>query len=131
MLLDQYELLISQMEDLMEQVSYELDKVPGAKAILSMPCVGLATLAGIYAEIGDFNGYTHPQQIIRHAGFNLKEDSSGMHKGKTLITKRGRSRLRRILYQVVLILVARDPAFKALHKYFTTRQVNPLKKKNH
>lgn len=129
MLLDQYDLLIRQMEDLMEQVNDELDKVPGANALLSIPCVGVATVAGIYAELGDLSGYTHPQQIIRHAGFNLKEDSSGMHKGKTLITKRGRSRLRRILYQVVLIMVARDPAFKALHRYFTTRQENPLKKK--
>lgn len=129
MLLEQYDLLIRQMEDLMEQVSEELEKIPEAKAILSMPCVGTVTVAGIYAEIGDLSGYNHPQQIIRHAGFNLKEDSSGMHKGETLITKRGRSRLRRILYQTTLIMVAKDPTFKALHRYFITRRENPLKKK--
>nr|WP_006520735.1 transposase [Desulfoscipio gibsoniae] len=65
--------------------------------MLTMPCVGLKTVAGLYAEIGDLTGYAHPQQIIRHAGLSLKENSSGQHKGETTITKRGRSRLRAIL----------------------------------
>lgn len=129
MLLEQYDLLTRQMEELMEQVAKALDTIPGAQAILSMPCMGVATVAGIYAEIGDLHGYRHPQQIIRHAGLNLKENSSGLHQGRTLISKRGRSRLRRNLYQATLILVARDPALKALHNYFTTRRENPLKKK--
>ncbi|WP_376775292.1 IS110 family transposase [Cohnella nanjingensis] len=46
------------------------------------------------AEVGDLTCYDHGQQIIRLAGLNMKENSSGKRKGKTGITKRGRSRLR-------------------------------------
>lgn len=37
--------------------------------------------------------------------------------------------MRSLLYKVILPLVAQNPAFKALHQYFTTRNDNPLKKK--
>jgi hypothetical protein len=47
----------------------------------------------------------------------------------TTITKRGRSRLRAILFRAMLPLVAKNSEFNALHKYYTTRTENPLKKK--
>ncbi|KON96730.1 transposase, partial [Aneurinibacillus migulanus] len=57
-----------------------------------------------------------------------KENRSGKHRGKTRITKRGRPRLRALLYKAIRPLVAKNPAFKALHTYYTTRQENPLRK---
>jgi transposase len=64
---------------------------------LSIPLVGWATVAGFLSEVGPLTAYDHPQQLIRLAGLNLKENSSGEHKGRTSITKRGRSRLRSLL----------------------------------
>ncbi|WP_442950458.1 transposase [Paenibacillus sp. FSL H7-0357] len=75
------------------------------------------------------SGYEHGQQIIRLAGLNLKENSSGKRKGKTGISKRGRARLRALLFRAVMPMVAKNAEFKALHQYFTTRRENPLKKK--
>ncbi len=43
--------------------------------------------------------------------------------------KRGRPKLRTLLFKVILTLVSKNPALKALHQYFTTRNENPLKKK--
>jgi transposase len=80
-------------------------------------------------EVGDLQGYDHGQQIIRLAGLNLRENSSGKRKGKTGISKRGRSRLRALLFRAILPMVATNPEFKALHHYYTTRPCNPLKKK--
>ncbi|WP_413789373.1 transposase [Paenibacillus tyrfis] len=97
--------------------------------MLSVPGVGVVTVAGFLAEVGDIHNYDHGQQIIRLAGLNLKENSSGKRKGKTGISKRGRSRLRALLFWVVMPMVAKNPAFKALHHYYTTRSQNPLKKK--
>lgn len=37
-------------------------------------------LAGFLAEFGDLSGYEHGQQLIRLAGLNLKENSSGKKK---------------------------------------------------
>nr|WP_245590464.1 IS110 family transposase [Aneurinibacillus terranovensis] len=51
--------------------------------MLTVPGVGIVTLACFLAEVGDLQGYEHGQQIIRLAGLNLKENSFG--KEKTLI----------------------------------------------
>ncbi|GGE29890.1 hypothetical protein GCM10011571_35080 [Marinithermofilum abyssi] len=72
--------------------------------------------------------YDHPQQLIRLAGLNLKENSSGQHKGRASITKRGRPRLRSLMFKAILPLTAHNPEFRALHRYLTTRPENPLKK---
>lgn len=128
-LIDQYDLYLKQEEQVMEQVAILLQKIPGTPEMLSIPGIGIVTVAGFLAEVGDLNNYNHGQQIIRLAGLNLTENSSGQRKGKTGISKRGRSRLRGLLFRVMLPMVAKNPEFKALHEYFTTRSQNPLKKK--
>ncbi|GAA0370990.1 IS110 family transposase [Bacillus horti] len=128
-LLEQYDLYVKQEETIMTSVMQILEKIPGTEHMLSVPGVGVLTVAGFLAEVGDLNNYDHGQQIIRLAGLNLTENSSGKRKGKTGISKRGRSRLRALLFRVMLPMVARNAEFKALHKYYTTRSQNPLKKK--
>lgn len=91
--------------------------------------MGLVTVAGIMAEIRDISRFEHPKQVIKLAGLNLKENSSGKHKVKTTISKRGRSRLRAILFQGIMPMIAKNDEFKTLHRYYTTRAENPLKKK--
>lgn len=128
-LLEQYVLFSRQLEEIMAQVEALLAQIPGTKEMLTVPGIGVVTLAGFLAEVGDLSGYDHGQQIIRLAGFNLKENSSGKKKGKSTITKRGRSRLRALLFRAVMPMVAKNAEFKALHHYFTKRSQNPLKKK--
>ena len=129
MYLEQYDMLCSQIEQLMELVAKLVEQIPGAAHMMSIPCIGLITVAGFLAEVGDLSSYDHSRQIVRHAGLSLRENSSGLHKGKTTISKRGRYRLRALLFRAALTMVARNPEFRALHLYFTTRQDNPLKKK--
>lgn len=128
-LLEQYNLFARQSDDIMQQVEQLLEEIPGTKEMLTVPGVGVVTLAGFLAEVGDLKGYDHSQQIIRLAGFNLRENSSGKKKGKSTITKRGRSRLRALLFRAVMPMVAKNTEFKALHHYYTKRSQNPLKKK--
>lgn len=128
-MLEQYELFSRQTETIMAQVEQLLEQIPGTEEMLTVPGIGIVTLAGFLAEVGDLQGYEHGQQIIRLAGFNLKENSSGKKKGKSTITKRGRSRLRALLFRAVLPMVAKNAEFKALHHYYTKRKHNPLKKK--
>lgn len=128
-LMEQYELYVHQEEEIMEQVEELLELVPASKEMLTIPGVAITTLAGFLAETGDMGNYDHGQQIIRLAGFNLRENTSGKKKGKSTISKRGRSRLRALLYRAVMPMVANNPQFKAMHQYFTQRSKNPLKKK--
>lgn len=129
MLLEEFDLYMKQEEQIMNDVLAILKNIPGTAEMLSIPGVGVTTIAGFLAEIGDIHSYDHGQQIIRLAGLNLVENSSGDRKGKTGISKRGRSRLRALLFRCILPLVAKNEEFKALHKHYTTRAKNPLKKK--
>ncbi|MDF2653281.1 MAG: family transposase [Paenibacillus sp.] len=129
MLLEEFDLYLKQEEQIMNDVLEILGKIPGTDEMLSIPGVGVVTIAGFLAEVGDINSYDHGQQIIRLAGLNLVENSSGDRKGKTGISKRGRSRLRALLFRCILPLVAKNEEFKTLHKHYTTRVQNPLKKK--
>jgi len=52
---------------------------------------------------------------LRHAGLHLAEASSGKWKGQIVLSKRGRSRLRRFLYLATMSLVMNNPDFKELH----------------
>src|SRR5690606_6236627 len=129
MYLEQYAMLCRQIEQLMEHVAALVEQIPGATHMMSIPCIGLVTVAGFLAEVGEMSGYDRSQHIVRHAGLSPRENSSGQHKGETTISKRGRCRLRALLYRAALTMVAKNPEFRALHQYFTTRRDNPLKKK--
>ncbi len=128
-LLAQYKLLQQEIEQLMSQIENILKKIPGVQEMMSIPGVGMVTVAGFLAEVGNLKNYHHHRQIQKLAGLNLRENSSGKHKGQTRITKRGRPRLRALLYKCIMPLVAKNKEFKALHHYYTTRAENPLKKK--
>jgi transposase len=100
-----------------------------ADNLLSIKGVGMVTAASFLGEVGDLTRYEDWRQIRKLAGFNLTESSSGSRKGKTGISKRGRPGLRNLLYQAALILVAKNPQFKALYQHLRTRRENPLKGK--
>ncbi|MFW6149728.1 MAG: transposase [Atribacterota bacterium] len=127
--LSQYEQLKKQLKQIEAEIEILLEEIPGAKEMLTVPGVGKMTVAGFWAECGNLEDYQHSKQIIKLAGLNLQEQSSGKHKGKITITKRGRPKLRALLYRVSLPLVRHNTEFKQLHKYYTTRPQNPLAKK--
>lgn len=128
LLLDQYKLLHDKLEELEAKLEELLKKVPNVQQLLAIKGIGRDTIAGFLAEVGDISQYRHPKQISKLAGLNLKENTSGKHKGQTKITKRGRKRLRALLFRVMMPLVAKNRAFRALHEYYTKRMDNPLKK---
>ena len=104
-------------------------KIPESEQLLAIQGIGLITVAGFLAEVGDVRRFESPKQIQKLAGLSLRENSSGKHKGQTTISKRGRSKLRSVLFNAVIPLIATNPEFQELHQHYTTRSVNPLKKK--
>jgi transposase len=97
-LLEEYELLMGQYETTMALIEELAMQVHGVKEMLKIKGVGLIIAAGFVAEVGDITRFKHTKQLQKLAGLNLKENSSGKHKGKTTISKRGRRRLRAILF---------------------------------
>ena len=118
-----------QLGQVTEKLEELCEKLPEAKHMLSVPGVGAGTVIGFLGETGELSRFRSPRQIQKLAGLSLVECSSGKHQGQTRISHRGRKRLRHLLFDASLMLVANNPQFKALHLYYTTRKENPLKKK--
>ncbi|MDQ0202312.1 IS110 family RNA-guided transposase [Neobacillus ginsengisoli] len=116
-LLEEYDLAAKQLERVEQQVKDVLNKIPFAKKLLMIKGISEISLAGILGESGDLSGFSHGNSLLRHAGLHLAEASSGKWKGQIVISKRGRSRLRRFLYLATMSLVMNNPEFKALHSH--------------
>ena len=126
--LEELEFYLKQTEVTEQKMSEQLLQTGFKLNLLSIPGIGIVTAARFLGEVGDISRFNHPSQIIKLAGFNLKGNKSGnKQSSKTVITKRGRSGLRCLLYQSALIAVAKNPTLKALYQYFKTRPKNPLK----
>ncbi|KPH68447.1 MULTISPECIES: IS110 family transposase [Bacillaceae] len=125
-LVDQYKALEERLIALEAQLEKLVLHVPGADRMMEIKGVSVLTIAGFFAEVGDLRQYKDPRQIIKLAGLNLKMNQSGLFKGKTTITKRGRKRLRSLLYQVARPLSIHNDGFSKLHAYYRHRANNPL-----
>ena len=124
MLLEDYESRNTRLQEVMVLIEELVRKIPMAEKRLEIKGVGIRTVSGFLAEVGDISRFNNPKD----AGLALVENSSGKHKGETTISRRGRKRLRYLLFEVAMSLVAKNPEFRGLHNYYTTRRQNPLKK---
>ena len=128
MLLEDYESRATRLQEIITLIESLVEQIPMAGKLLEIKGVGIKTVSGFLAEVGDISRFDNPKQLQKLAGLAIKENSSGKHKGETTITKRGRKRLRYLLFEVAMSLVSKNEEFAQLHRYYTTRPVNPLKK---
>ncbi len=123
---DRAKILIEAVE---KALSEAVLKVEHVENLLAIKGVGSITIAGFIAEVGDVRRFKSPKQIQKYAGLELVESSSGKHKGRSRISKRGRRKLRKILYQVMIPLLASNKEFRGIYDYYVTRVKNPLKRR--
>lgn len=87
--------LVKQFE---KEMARHLENIPYSSQILSIKGIGMITVAGLIGEVGDFSKFHTQAELLKLAGLNLFEVSSGKHKGQLSITKRGRSLMRKLLF---------------------------------
>ncbi|MFC0275051.1 IS110 family transposase [Metabacillus herbersteinensis] len=114
-LLEEFDLATTQLERVEQEVTNVLQQIPFAQKLLAIKGISEISLAGILGEAGDLSGFAHGNSLLRHGGLHLAEASSGKWKGQIVLSKRGRSRLRRFLYLATMSLVMNNPEFKELH----------------
>lgn len=129
MLLEEHRLWTSQLEAVEKAITEAVLRVDYVEKLLAIKGVGIITIAGFLAETGDIRRFKSPKQIQKYAGLELVESSSGKHKGRSRISKRGRRKLRRILYQVMIPLLASNKEFRGIYDYYVVRVKNPLKRR--
>jgi transposase len=82
-----------------------LEQIPYSRMILSLKGIGPVTAAGLIGEVGDFTKFGTISEVLKLAGLDLYEVSSGKHRGKLSISKRGRPLIRKLLYLAALSTV--------------------------
>ena len=82
LLLEDYFTKKEQLERITAVLQEELLKVPNAKKLLAVKGIGIITVAGFLAEVGDLGRFTSPKQIQKLAGLEPKENSSGKQQAR-------------------------------------------------
>ena len=121
--------LAEKLEEVETRLHQACKEIPYAENILEIAGIGEKILSGILADTGEIVRFDDVKEIQKMGGMSLVACSSGKHKGETKISRRGRKRLRYWLFQAAKSAVAHAEEFKILHEYYTTREDNPLKKK--
>lgn len=114
--------LIKQLEDAMAQY---VEEIPYSHPILSMKGIGMVTVAGLIGEVGDFTKFHTQKELLKHAGLDLFEISSGKHIGNKRISKRGRSLLRKLLFFAAINTVRKGGI---MHEQYQRHLLKGMKK---
>jgi transposase len=91
-----------QIDETKQEIAKLIEKDSNLKVKIAQLCQikGLAQLsvATIVAETNGFTGFESIRQLVSFAGYDVVENQSGQRVGKTRISKKGNSRIRRILH---------------------------------
>ena len=110
---------ISALEDRLEELVCGL---PETVYLRSVKGIGLVTVAVILGETGGLRYYSSAEEVIKLAGLNLYEISSGKHRGKRRITRRGRSVLREGLYLAAVGVIRRGGPLRGFYERLINKE---------
>jgi len=93
-----------------------LERIPFSGKLLSIKGLGIVSVAGLIGEVGDFSKFSTQSEIMKLAGLDLYEISSGRRRGQRRISKRGRSLIRKILFYAAIQMIRKDGI---MYDYYT------------
>jgi transposase len=90
--------------------------------ILPIQGLGIYSLATVIAETNGFELFNNERQVASYAGYDVVENQSGKKTGKTRISKKGNSHIRRILHLPSLNVVRYgEKKFVAIYERIMSR----------
>jgi len=137
--------VVSQLKQLIAKIDKQIEAMENAIAaqIQSNPMVtkkvadvcvikglGLHTVAVIIAETNGFALFKNGPQLISYSGYDVVENQSGNRKGKTKISKKGNSHIRRALHLPAFNVVRYEVAQFA-NLYYRTLERHGIKMKSY
>jgi len=109
------------IEKLEEEMLPYLGQIPYSDLLLSVKGIGVITVAGLIGEVGDFRQFHTLREVMKLAGLNLFEISSGKHRGNRHISKRGRPLLRKLLYFAAINTIRKGGVMHACYQRYLKR----------
>lgn len=108
-LIFKYDELIKKLDEKIKEMMEELN-APS----LSIPGIGINTLATIYAEVKSFSNFASADQLLAYSGFSPSTYQSGeLENCHSHMEKRGSKYLRQALYNAARHVAMYDKKFKA------------------
>lgn len=132
----QLDKLIKLYEQQIQQLAQEVNRLLDEDLVLKTKIeqlrqikgLGLLSVATLVAETNGFTGFENIRQLVSFAGYDVIENQSGKRVSKTRISKKGNSRIRRILFMPAFNAVKwGEPACKALYERIMSKNVPKMK----
>ena len=82
-LLADYETYTAREAELMAIIEEKITEVPYVDKLLEIRGIGLKTVVGFVAEVGDIKRFGDPKQLQKLAGYAIVKSESGKHKGES------------------------------------------------
>ena len=115
------------MAEIEAEMEAALERIPYSARLLSIKGLGIVSVAGLIGEVGDFSKFSTQSEILKLAGLDLYEISSGNRKGQRKISKRGRSLLRKILYYAAIQTIRKNGILYDYYTRLTDRGMGRMK----
>lgn len=111
--IDSFQERINKVEEMINQ---RLDELDQSTYLQSIPGVGWWGAAVFLGEVGDPTRLPRAKSVEKIAGLNLYRTQSGKTKSKLSITKRGRSMLRKVAYQLAVSGIIHNHEFSQFYE---------------
>ena len=94
----------ARMDELLRNIEEKPGEIPYVDKLMEIKGIGLVSVSGFIAEVGDIGRFDNPKQLQKLAGYAIVANDSGKHN------------------------VGKNTEFRAIHEYNRTRRENPLKR---
>jgi len=94
--------------------------------VLTMPGIGLTTVACLLAETDGFAKTSSAKKLVAFAGYKVTIKESGQWKGKSHISKRGNKFIRHALHMPVLSVIQCNPLLAGKYQALRARKAKPI-----
>jgi transposase len=103
-------------QEIEKTINQDIDIRDKVKKICKVKGLGILTVATVIAETNGFILFKNQRQLVSYAGYDVIENTSGNHIGKTKISKKGNSHIRRVLHMPAFSVVKYEPHYKGLYE---------------
>ena len=115
------------VEQLEVEMTRYLEEISYSHLLLSMKGLGTVTVAGLIGEVADFAHFDTQKELLKYAGLDLFEISSGKHRGQRRISKRGRPLLRKLLFFAALNTIRKGGIMHGHYQKHLAKGMLPMK----
>lgn len=123
-IIEDYELQTKRIEQVNDLIENFCSKIKYVDKLIKIKGIGMTTIAGFIAELGDITRFDNAKDLQKLAGLEIVSYDSGKNRGRKRVSKR----LRYLLVQVTVSVIGKNDEFKKIYQHYLTRDNNLLKK---